>query len=310
MAGSSAQRSNSRTSVKIPSATPGWKLDTWCYLPDANARAPSAVIIMAHGFGANKLMGLSKYAEAFVDQGYAVLVFDYRRWGSSDGTPRHILSVPDQLEDYRTVIKYARQQPEIDPQRVIIWGSSFSGGHAITLASDPSLNVAAALAQCPYTGVTSRKRRPITFPFLRIMFYALADAVKLRLGLSPLYIPVAGLPGQVAALTSPGALDGLSLLAENSGDFPNKVSASSLLSFSSYKPFANASAISAPILVLASIQDNLCPASGARKVTATAQQSELVELPGGHFDVYPGGKDHDASLQAQITFLRKYGAKL
>jgi dienelactone hydrolase len=45
----------------------------------------------------------------------------------TDGTPRHMLIVKDQLDDYRTVIKYARQQPEFDPQRVVVWGSSFSG---------------------------------------------------------------------------------------------------------------------------------------------------------------------------------------
>jgi len=94
-------------------------------------------------------MSLSNYAEAFTALGYACLVFDYRRWGASgqlsiqsrgssfckinhyslDGTPRQIIQVKEQLEDYRTVISYARQQPEFDPQQVILWGSSFSGTH-------------------------------------------------------------------------------------------------------------------------------------------------------------------------------------
>ena len=45
----------------------------------------------------------------------------------SDGTPRHVLLVKEQLEDYRTVIEYVRAQPEFDAKRVILWGSSFSG---------------------------------------------------------------------------------------------------------------------------------------------------------------------------------------
>lgn len=107
------------------------------------------MICRAHGLGCNKLMGLSTYAENFVKAGYACLVFDYRHWGASgewhfesycfrfasgspgdgrkDGFPRDVIVVKNQLEDYRTVIKYARQQPEFDPQRVIVWGSSFSG---------------------------------------------------------------------------------------------------------------------------------------------------------------------------------------
>lgn len=43
------------------------------------------------------------------------------------GTPRHIIYVSEQLDDYRAVIKHCRQQSEIDPQKVILWGTSFSG---------------------------------------------------------------------------------------------------------------------------------------------------------------------------------------
>jgi hypothetical protein len=37
----------------------------------------------AHGFGADKTMGLAHYAETFAAAGYACIVFDYRRWGAS-----------------------------------------------------------------------------------------------------------------------------------------------------------------------------------------------------------------------------------
>jgi hypothetical protein len=46
-----------------------------------------------------------------------------------DGTPRNVVNIKEQLEDYRTVIKYARQQPELDAQRVIVFGTSFSGNN-------------------------------------------------------------------------------------------------------------------------------------------------------------------------------------
>ncbi|KAJ6567500.1 Alpha/Beta hydrolase protein [Mycena sp. CBHHK59/15] len=97
-----------KSALKIPSVRAGWDLDAWQYLP-VSGNKPFPVIVMAHGFGADKTMGLVHYAEAFTTSGYACLVFDYRRWGASDGTPRHVLIVKEQLEDYRSVMKYTQQ---------------------------------------------------------------------------------------------------------------------------------------------------------------------------------------------------------
>lgn len=46
-----------------------------------------------------------------------------------DGTPRHCTYFQDQMEDYASVVKYCRQHEEFgfDPQRVVLWGYSFSG---------------------------------------------------------------------------------------------------------------------------------------------------------------------------------------
>jgi dienelactone hydrolase len=95
-------------------------------------------------------MGIEPYAKEFAKAGWACMVFDYRRWGASgryfqcsctqtlpddptltldltDGFPRNILFVTDQLEDYRTVIQYCKKQPTFDPHRVVVWGTSFAG---------------------------------------------------------------------------------------------------------------------------------------------------------------------------------------
>ena len=44
-----------------------------------------------------------------------------------DGKPRQVVKVSEQLEDYRTVIKWCRQQEIYDPNRIIVWGTSFAG---------------------------------------------------------------------------------------------------------------------------------------------------------------------------------------
>jgi len=62
------------------------------------------------------------------------MAFDYRYFGASGGEPRQLVSVAAQLEDYAAAIAFARTLPEVDPERIVVWGTSFSGGHAVAVA--------------------------------------------------------------------------------------------------------------------------------------------------------------------------------
>ncbi|KAJ7897410.1 hypothetical protein B0H13DRAFT_2337942 [Mycena leptocephala] len=139
-----------------PFSDPGWNLDAWEYIP-ISTRGPHPVIVMANGLGCNKVLGLAAYAENFRPQAM-------RAWYSITavgvpqvlhGTRRNCVYVSEQQDDYRTVVKYARQQPQFDPQRVVVWGFSFAGGHILTLASDPALNVAARWRRTHTVGARS-----------------------------------------------------------------------------------------------------------------------------------------------------------
>ncbi|KAJ7651228.1 alpha/beta-hydrolase [Roridomyces roridus] len=293
-----------KSTLKIPSFHAGWDLDVWQYLPTAETSKPLPVIVMAHGFGANKTMGLSHYAEAFSAAGYACLVFDYRRWGASDGTPRQVLVVNEQLEDYRTVIKYARQQAHFDPQRLVVWGSSFSGGHSITLSSEANLNPVAAIAQCPYTGLTAANS-PLWY--LKIAAYSAVDLLKQALNLSPVYIPIISEPGTLGALTSEGTVPGMMAIVASESPYQNEISASSLLQVPGYQPMKNAKQVTCPLLIVLPSEDNLCLPEGAHHIAKTTTKCELVSVSGaGHFDVYHGQPYHAESLSAQLEFLKKH----
>ena len=105
---------------------------------------------MAHGFSATRDDGLPAYAEAFRDAGFAVILFDYRHFGASTGEPRQLLDIGRQHDDYRAVVAWARRLDGIDPDRIVLWGSSFSGGHVLAVAAgDP--RVAAVISQAPFT---------------------------------------------------------------------------------------------------------------------------------------------------------------
>jgi hypothetical protein len=100
------------------------------YLPDnysATADAKLPAIAMAHGIGTTKEMGLPQFAERFADAGFAVLHFDFRNLGESEGTPRGQIFAEDQQEDYRN-ITWLQLQPQIDPERIGASGVSLSLG--------------------------------------------------------------------------------------------------------------------------------------------------------------------------------------
>jgi pimeloyl-ACP methyl ester carboxylesterase len=75
-------------------------------LPCTTRRPP--IIVMAHGLGAQRDMGLQRYAEVFVAVGYAVVTFDYRHYGGSDGEPRQLASPKKQVQDWATAVDFIR----------------------------------------------------------------------------------------------------------------------------------------------------------------------------------------------------------
>lgn len=56
---------------------------------------------MGHGTTGTRSFGLDRYARRFVEAGFAVLTFDYRHFGASEGGPRQVINVQDQLDDWR-----------------------------------------------------------------------------------------------------------------------------------------------------------------------------------------------------------------
>src|SRR3954466_12943388 len=119
----------------------------WLYRPEADE--PHPIVILAHGFGGVREARLWAYAERFAAAGLAALVFDYRHFGANGGQPRQLLDIGLQLGVWRAAIALARGLDGIDPDRVALWGSSFSGGHVAVLAAEDT-RVAAAISQAPF----------------------------------------------------------------------------------------------------------------------------------------------------------------
>ena len=103
---------------------------------------------MAQGFSLTRHDGLATYAEALARAGAAVLVYDHRGLGDSDGEPQWI-SPFGQIDDRRAAVAFARRLDGVDPNRIVVWGYSMGGGGAVAVAAtDP--RVAAAILVCPH----------------------------------------------------------------------------------------------------------------------------------------------------------------
>ena len=66
------------------------------------------IVVLAHGIAGQKDMGLHPFAEVFAQRGLAVLIFDYRNFGGSEGEPRNWVSPKRHLEDWEAALDYVR----------------------------------------------------------------------------------------------------------------------------------------------------------------------------------------------------------
>ncbi|MEI8326721.1 MAG: alpha/beta fold hydrolase [Betaproteobacteria bacterium] len=251
----------------------------------------SAIVIMAHGLGATRELGLDAYALRFQAAGLSVLVFDYRHYGASEGEPRELMSVGKQLDDWRAAIAFGKSLPNIDPNRVAIWGSSFGGGHVLRLASE-NLGVTAAVSQVPFSnGFASLLKVPMLTAML-VTLNALLDLLRQFLGLSPRYIGVVGSPGEVAMMTAADSKDGYMKLVSPellaSGAWRNRMCARAGLAVPMYMPGRRAAKITIPILFVIAENDSIAPAAPTHAIAKRVARAEVKSYPNGHFDYYSG----------------------
>ena len=234
------------------------RISAWLYRPAG--RRPAPLLVMAHGLGAVRTMRLDAYAERFSAAGYACLVFDYRNFGDSEGQPRQLLDIGMQLADWAAAVAYARTLDGIDHDRIGLWGTSFGGGHVIaTAARLPGIE--AAVAQCPFTDGVASVRTLNPLIFARIGVLAARDVIAARFGRSPVMVPTAGKPGEVALMNAPDVYPGYMRLVPEGRAVPNEVAARFALKVISYRPGRLAAKITCPILFCVCEADSVAPAA-------------------------------------------------
>jgi pimeloyl-ACP methyl ester carboxylesterase len=278
----------------------------WAYAPARIATRPAPCIVMAHGLGGTRDCALEPYAQAFAAAGFFVLLFDYRNLGASDGTPRQLIEISGELEDWAAAIGYARSLDGVDPRRIALWGTSLSGGHVVLAAArDPG--IAAVSAQCPMLDGAAAARMLAKDAGLgtlvRLGAAGLIDKARALLGLSPYYIPLVAPPGGLAAMASDDAWEGMKAIIP--ADWRNEVAARLFLVLPCYQPIRAAKSVKCPTLIIACQKDSVTSTQAAVAAAARmGDRARLVQLPIGHFDVYLG-EWFERSSSEQVAFFRQ-----
>jgi len=253
----------------------GQTLAAWLYPKTATC----PLIIMSHGFSALMAMGLEDYATAFASAGFAVLVYDHRNYGVSSGWPRNETDPWQQVEDMRAVISYGRNLPFVDKDRIGLWGTSYAGGHALTVSSLDK-RISCVVSQVPlvsgkrnFDAWVPEKSRP------RFIERLAEDRDRRARGELPMVTPAA-IPGSETAEWVEAV--------DKEGLYPNEITLRSLDLMRSYEPMSFIEGVApTPLLMIIADQDTQTPVAWQREAFELAgEPKKLVTLSGRHYDPY------------------------
>jgi hypothetical protein len=243
---------------------------------------------MAHGFAAVKEHGLDRFARAFAQAGFAVLVHDHRGFGASDGLPRQDIDPWRQIADWRRAISYLESRPEVDSQRLGIWGTSYAGGHAIMLGATDR-RIRCVVAQVPTISGFEQGRRRVAPDATAALEAAFADDERAALNGEPRrrMAVVSSDPTVPAAYRSADAIAFYQQDAART-TWSNDVTLRSTHAARAYEPGAWVPRVSpTPLLMVVALQDSITVTDLALSAYETAlQPKRLVTIEGGHFVPY------------------------
>ena len=275
---------------------------------DAAGEGRRPCVVMAHGIGGTRDSGLLPFAEAFAEAGLDALLFDYRSFGDSTGEPRQQGNPARHREDYRAAVAYARELDGVDPDRIVLWGTSWSGGHIVYVAADDG-RIAAVISadprpgRCPHAaGDRALRRGRPARPGRRLT--GSATPPERSAGREPHMIPIAAPPGTAAAMSSDEAEPGYAAIAGPT--WRNEIGARAVLHEGRNRAITRIGELNCPILIQIAEHDSIAPPAQAKAAAWRAKgRSEVREYPCAHFDIYVG-RWRERAIEDQLHFLRRH----
>ena len=157
-------------------AEDGVRLHGW-FLPVRGARW---TVLLSHGNAGNISHRLDRTLFLQTRLGASVLLYDYRGYGKSEGSPDE----RGTYRDARAAFRYLVEQRQVPPERLVLFGESL--GSAVSLDLALSHPAAALVLEAPFTSVRDMARTTIFFPlapFVRTRYDNLDKVARLRVPL-------------------------------------------------------------------------------------------------------------------------------
>ena len=277
----------------------------------AGGRARRPTVVMAHGTSATLRMVALDYARVFARAGLAALVYDHRNFGCSDGEPRREINPWIQCRGYMDALTFASAHPAVDPDRMALWGDSYSGGEVIVVSACDA-RAKTIVAQCPIFGATPPPLLPSADAFAAIKATLLTGDVAGTPETTTGPLPVvshdqAGTP----SLLTP--IQAFRWFIDHGGrpgsGWVNRVTRVIPPTPVAYSPYLCSPFVQADVLLMVAPDDEMVHANYAVARQAFALMpggARWYDIADGHFGLlyFPGDRFEEAA-SVQSTFLRE-----
>ena len=258
----------------------GTTLRGWLFVPEGEG--PFAGVVVTAGFAGVREGFLGHpYQDVFAGAGVATLIYDHANCGDSDGRPRQELDPILQQRGYHDAITFLINHPQIDAGRIGIWGTSYSGGHVLGVASSDRRVKAVVSQAMTISGHHNLELRHTQAGYRALRQTWEADRAARARGEPPALVPAFG-EGSASVQFA------MSRPEEHRRNWRNEITLRSWEHYDRYEPAAFIERISpTPLLMIVGIEDTMTPAADALAAYERAlEPKKLLLIPGEHYDVY------------------------
>lgn len=288
--------------IKSTFVTEGDTCSAMLHVPEDADGEQRPGILMVGGWGSVQQALTHSFVSRFVAAGYAVMEFDFPGWGLSGGWPRQDINPWRRVRAANDALAHLKSQPQVIAHRILVWGTSFGGGHVVDLVTQhPDLQ--GAIIQVPMLdGVATLRAVPIK-RMLQIITLGIADLLKPGPGV---HLPTVVPHGEFGTMDRDRAWDALQLglAAHDGAKYVNKVTARSTLTIGFYRPWTRLRDVQVPMLIVGATHDTVAPFVADKIRRVANPHLRVVQIDADHFDPY-FEPCFPHALQPQLDFLKE-----